>query len=83
VPIAFELVHEVSLWAEGVGKVWSKPDEAINLWVVREWIAKEDGSEIVEDLVPEGDFHFVLDLITNKIGVLQSFRSLFLVFDLV
>lgn len=72
-PIAFELVHEVSLWTESVGKVWSKPDEAINLGVVRERIAKEDGSEIVEDLVPEGDFHFVLDLISDKTGVLQRF----------
>ena len=69
-PIIFELVHEVSLWAECVGKIRSKPDEPINLFVVWHRIAEEDGSEIVEDLVSEADFQFVFDLQPNKIGVL-------------
>jgi hypothetical protein len=66
VPVIFELVHEVSLGTECVGEVGSQPDEPVNLRVVRLGIAKEDGSEIIEDLVSEADFHFVFNLRSNK-----------------
>ena len=32
--VVFELVHEVSFWAESIGKVWSESNKPINLWII-------------------------------------------------